>query len=180
MKFTLHYRGPLPSNGGPGDKCRIRNALMPQLKDVWKHMPLDQEQWLDPEYELTTVKDVAGQPFSAIVTDTHNAVAELNILFLRPEPVGGLVTPGGDIDNRMKTLLDALSIPHPGQLSDKHSHDQFGGISHCLLEDDNLICGLNISVDRLLGPAEENEVLLVLTVRIRRTAATLKNLDFAA
>ena len=186
MEFTLHYRGPLLSQGTRSSKnlkkakCDIRNALMPQLRDAWKHLPLDAEKWLDPGYELTTIRTVVDQRFSAIVTKTHHAVAELKILFLRPAPLGGLVKHGGDIDNRIKTLLDALSIPKEEQLSGAHIHDQYDGVSHCLLEDDSLVAGLSITVDRLMNPMDEKEVLLIISVRIRRTQSTLKNLDFAA
>ncbi len=53
MKFTLYYRGQLPPNAGPDAKRAIRNELMLQLRDVWKHQPLDKKNWLDPEYEYT-------------------------------------------------------------------------------------------------------------------------------
>ena len=180
MRFTLYYRGQLPPNAGPDAKRAIRNELMPQLRDAWEHQPLDKKNWLNPEYEYTAIKDVGAERFSAIVNDKHKAVAELEILFLRPEPIGQLITQGGDIDNRMKTLLDALSIPQEGQLSTKERHDECDGVSHCLLEDDNLISGLRISVDRLLGKSKGNEVLLVINVRVRRMSAALETLNFAA
>jgi hypothetical protein len=34
------------------------------------------------------------------------------ITLLRPEAPGNIVTQGGDIDNRLKTLLDALKVPN--------------------------------------------------------------------
>lgn len=180
MKFRLHYRGRLPSNGGKAIKCEIRNALMAQLNTVWEQLPLNSKDWLNTKYEFTAIKNIAGQKFSAIVNKDHFAVAEIDILFLRPEPLTGLVDHGGDIDNRMKTLLDALSIPNAKQLSSRYPHTEFDGISHCLLEDDKLISRLNIEVDRLLDPQDPKEVLLVLSVRIRRTKAVLENLNFAA
>jgi hypothetical protein len=38
-------------------------------------------------------------------------VARLSIVMLRPEPPGSIITAGGDIDNRLKTLFDALRMP---------------------------------------------------------------------
>ena len=186
MRFTLYYRGRLPSQGRKNSKrlvqskCEIRNALMPQLRDAWEQLPLDDKQWLDPAYRYGALHEVGGQRFSAIVNEKHHAIADLKILFLRPAGPGGLVGQGGDLDNRIKTLLDALSIPKEEQLSDKFSHDQCDGISHCLLEDDSLISGLSIEVDRLFDPQAPKEVLLVISVRIRRTSSTMQNLDFAA
>jgi Holliday junction resolvase RusA-like endonuclease len=49
--------------------------------------------------------------FVPLVTAEMSAVAELSVVLLRPEPAGQLLTQGGDIDNRLKTLFDALTMP---------------------------------------------------------------------
>jgi hypothetical protein len=41
---------------------------------------------------------------------TCRRVAEIGLTFLCPEPAGQIVAQGGDIDNRIKTLLDSLKI----------------------------------------------------------------------
>jgi hypothetical protein len=47
----------------------------------------------------------------------------------------------------------------------------------CLLEDDNLITGLNVETDRLLDPsAGPNEVVLVIHVQTSLTVGTFANL----
>ena len=48
--------------------------------------------------------------FVPLVTREMDVVAELSIIMLRPEIPGQLVTQGGDIDNRLKTLFDALTM----------------------------------------------------------------------
>lgn len=40
-----------------------------------------------------------------------NGIAELSITLLRPEPPGGLITQGWDLDDRLNTLFDALTMP---------------------------------------------------------------------
>jgi hypothetical protein len=41
----------------------------------------------------------------------------LKITLLRPEEPGAIILQSGDIDNRLKTLFDALSVPaQPNQL----------------------------------------------------------------
>ena len=102
----------LPSNGSTDAKDCIRRAISPQLCDLWNQDTLkhEREKFLNLDYELTAVREVAGKSFSCVVNAKNFLVASLDIMFLRPEEPGLLVTQGGDIDNRMKTLLDALAI----------------------------------------------------------------------
>jgi hypothetical protein len=63
------------------------------------------------------------------------------------------VTQGGDVDNRIKTLLDALKVPNdPSALPDGISLTEDEDPLFCLFEDDNLITSLAIKTDRLLEP----------------------------
>ena len=177
MKFRLHYRGPLASNGGPKAKQAIRRYFHPQLKDLWTRPPLatHSELFLSADPELGVIRQVGGKAFSSVISATHFLVCELNICLLRPEDPGSLVTQGGDLDNRMKTLLDALSIPKDNQMPTGDAEaDEYP--FHCLLEDDNLVTGLSVSVDRLLGPSQPSEVLALIEVRVAATRGTFKNL----
>jgi hypothetical protein len=90
----------------------------------------------------------------------------IDILFLRQGDPGALVNQGGDIDNRIKTLLDALKMPD----SDASSKwPQRADVTHCLMESDTLVSDLNVSTDRLLFSQTEkpNEVHLVIEVEIK-------------
>ena len=182
MKFRLHYRGRLKSNGSSGDKQQLRREFHPQLADLWSRSPLvhQAEQFLSPHNrEMCVVRNVGDWMFSAVVSKTHHLVADLDIVLMRPEEPGSLVTQGGDIDNRLKTLLDALTIPKGNQIpvSDTQSPDESS--LHCLFEDDNLITGLNVRVDRLLGSQDPSEVLIVIHVDISATKGTFKNLELS-
>jgi hypothetical protein len=46
-----------------------------------------------------------------LVDSRSNLIAELEITLLRPGLPAGIVVRGGDIDNRLKTPLDALKMP---------------------------------------------------------------------
>ena len=181
MKFRLYYRGSLKTNGHRKDKQAIRRQFHPQLKDLWTRSPLvhQAENFLRPDYELSVIRHIGDWTFSSVVNKTNYLVAELDITILRPEEPGELVTKGGDIDNRLKTLLDALSIPKLDQIppSDAPSEDETP--LHCLLEDDNLITGLSVSVDRLLGGCDPSEVLMLIHIDISATRGTFKNLDLS-
>ena len=179
MKFRLHYRGHLKSNGDPQEKQRLRRYFLPQLDDLWERPPLVgvKDKFLDPDYEPTAVTRVTGWNFTSIVNSKNFLIAELDILLLRPEDPGKVITQGGDIDNRLKTLFDALSIPKPNQIPKGDQPCQGEDPFHCLLEDDNLITGVKISVDRLLASDDPGEVLVVIGVDVSFTRGTFQNLE---
>jgi hypothetical protein len=79
---------------------------------------------------------------------------------LRPEAPGQTVISGGDIDNRLKTLFDALRMPLPGEIHELpgEGREPF----FCLLQDDSLVNNISITTDLLLGPTNPNEVQLVI------------------
>lgn len=115
-----------------------------------------------------------------MVNQNNSLIAELDIVFLRPEEPGSVITQGGDIDNRLKTLFDALSIPRADQIPVGDSPGKGEDPFHCLLEDDNLITGVNITVDRLLGSnCGHQGVLLLIRVDVSRIRLTFANLDIS-
>ena len=121
MKFRLIFEGEIrPRKTANLDHIHlIRQQLHPQLKRLWDHEPLAnlKEEWLKPSrnpiaYE--PIEAVAGRNFVPTIS-THLA-AELDIVFLRQQARGQLLGEGGDIDNRLKTLFDALRMPSKGEV----------------------------------------------------------------
>jgi len=112
-----------------------------------------------------------GTRFVPLVRKANGFTCSLDILFLRRDTPGSLVENGGDIDNRIKVLLDGLRMPKTvpelgGVQIDSADEDPF----YCLLEDDKLITSISVTTDRLIIPrkAEEdvNDVLLVIHVTV--------------
>jgi hypothetical protein len=98
--------------------------------------------------------------------------------FSSKEPPGK-VYQGGDIDGRMKTLVDALTMPrHVEQVLDNTS-SQLQPI-YCLLEEDSLVSGLEIESERLLGDQDslKDWVRLMIEVDVRVRQATIYNQSF--
>ena len=194
MEFTLYYRGPLRANGKPQEKHELRRYFHGQIKELWNQPPLNQHlDLIDPSYEPTdargsivivadekptVVKTVGGYNFASVVSSKIDLVADLTINFLRPEPPGRIVTQGGDVDNRIKTLLDALKVPNdPSALPEGVSLTADEDPLFCLFEDDNLITSLAIKTDRLLEPdASPGLAVLLIHVRTRPTLGTYLNL----
>lgn len=181
MKFTLHYRGLLRSNGNPKHKQELRSSFHPQLSDLWGRNPLvdQRDNLLSPAYEASAIKEVQGFEFASVVNSRYYLVAKLDIVLLRPEDPGNVLAQGGDIDNRLKTLFDALSVPKDGQLPRGFMPNQDEQPFHCLLEDDSLVTGVSVRSDRLLGQAKPHEVLLLIQADISATRGTIGNLSFS-
>ena len=186
MEFVLVYDGDLPSNGGPDVKQRIRRCIHPQLKILWQQKPLlsHSEKLLTSKKKpegWSNLRDVLPFTFAPLATEETRQMVELDILFLRPEEPGSLITQGGDIDNRLKTLFDALRMRkniHELPNGDAPARDE--SPFYCLLEDDNLITRVNVRTDRLLNPnAGKNTVFLVIHVNTKVTETIIGNIGLA-
>lgn len=116
---------------------------------------------------LTQPLLVNGYQFKPLVRASLNMMCDVSVLFLRQEDPGALISQGGDIDNRIKTLLDALRIPTDQEVN--VVRPEGNSIVYCLMESDTLVSSLNVETERLLFPTTEfpNEVHLVIEVSIR-------------
>ena len=123
-----------------------------------------------------------GYRFVPLVCEGFELSCSLDILFLRSDSGGGIVS-AGDLDNRVKTLIDALRMPKGGnELRGNEIPAQDENPFFCLLEDDNLVTALAVESDLLLGPsaaANKSLVKLVISVSLKPSNVTMNNLSFA-
>lgn len=203
MEFTLHYRGTLKANGGTRHKHDLRQHFHKQLAALWKQRPLvnfrprllsrvpdigaDRPASAagtlpiapDPSKStLCILKQVGGFEFAPLVSTAVHLVVELDIVMMWPHKRGHIVTSGGDLDNRVKTLLDALRAPTSVAEIPKGAEPPDGDEAFfCLLEDDSLITRLNVSSRRLLEPnvppAEVDLYVSVLTKQVEVMIGTI-------
>ena len=146
--------------------------------------------WAPSEDELKPLVDVVaarhaklGYRFVPLVTEYFDLLCSLHILFLRHDVPGSAIQ-AGDIDNRIKTLIDALRIPNNqaelvgDDASPRDDEDPF----FCLLQDDNQVSGFSVETDTLLEPpdggSDDRNVKIVVTVELRPYFATPFNLSF--
>jgi hypothetical protein len=127
-----------------------------------------------PGYISLSIKRGAFR-FVPLVSTRLHAIADLEVLLLRPGPPGHLLQGGGDIDNRLKTLLDSLKVPEENALPKGIVPGPSESPYYCLLEDDKLVTGIRVETDRLLDPQNEREVLLVIRVTTKYTSAIFAN-----
>jgi hypothetical protein len=116
-----------------------------------------------------------GFRFVPLARKKNGFTCALDILFLRRGHPGDLIV-SGDLDNRLKTLIDSLKIPR--ECSEVKSTPEAGEDPFfCLMEDDSLITKLHVTTDRLLTPVENDEskfeVEIILHVTILNPEALL-------
>ncbi len=176
MKFILHYRGSLKADGSPKHKHNLRQHFHQQLKELYNQPPLNYywQSQLNPTdrpdlspLRIAIRRSIDSFEFLPLVHSAWYLAAGLRITLLRPEPPGKIVTQSGDIDNRLKTLLDALKVPDPGSLPKNASPGINEAPFFCLLQDDNLITDLEVVTDRLLAPSTSNPSVVVLLVNVQ-------------
>ena len=120
-----------------------------------------------------------GYRFFRLAPTSMSLLCKIEILFLRPDPPGGLVK-SADLDNRLKTLFDALRLPHNDAELGGHEVGEDEDPFFCLLEDDKLIDHVRVETDMLLQPTQDrNDCKLVITVELQPYRVTNYNLGFS-
>jgi len=211
VEFRLTYEGPLlstqkdPVNGQVDARAEhkrdIRRAFHLQLKRLWEINPylkhgypvtFDWKSTSNPKaatsYHTTLAEWLAplyrrnNYEFVPLVREELGLICSLKILFLRPDPPGSVIA-SGDIDNRLKTLFDALRLPKGSQeLLGYDKPDDDEKPFFCLLEDDSLITHVSVETDVLLQPTggkfDQNDARLIISVRLRPYSSNPSNQNF--
>ena len=131
MEFRLLYEGALPSsNGGDSEnkqktKQNIRRYFHLQLKELWTALPYlrtgkssgpELDAYVETSIPIRVEKEnsLFGFRFKPLVTEDLHLNCAIELLFLRRGDPGGVLN-RGDIDNRVKTLIDCLQKPDSNQ-----------------------------------------------------------------
>lgn len=200
MEFRLTYEGVLKAHR---DDRRlpertlhvheIRQKFHSQLKKLWSCHPAlvnNTSQGLllwgglpSPSMRETFKHD--GFDWLPIVTNSNGLVCKLEILMLRAGAPGEVLY---DVDNRLKTLFDALrkakgpqelgAGTSSGQVTPQPDEVPF----YVLLEDDRLITHLSVTTDMLLDPVKDcpldEAVRLVVDVTVRPYQVYLDSMGY--
>ena len=194
MEFRLTYAGKLLAHRRGRSKHihAIRQVFHEQLKSLWNEHPVLSR---DPSSEPTTPDPESiwektfpqhGYNWKPIITRSNGLICALDILMLRKGLPGRVQT---DIDNRLKTVFDALRMPTRAELSSKITCEENQSLTpdqdpfFVLLEDDELITRVSVTSDMLLEPVPEvtrpeDAVRLVINVNIRPYRITWEGLGF--
>jgi hypothetical protein len=153
------------SNPGEPDE-RIIQVLPVNPMITEEPRPSNLKTWVE---HIADDHQLCGGRFVPLVSERGGFTCSLEILFLRRDSPGNLIQSGGDIDNRVKVLLDGLRMPKsPAELGNHSIDSADENPFFCLLEDDKLITRISVTTDRLLVPQRANEkvndVFLVIDV----------------
>lgn len=181
----------------PADVARIRADLSPQLEYLWQTHPALQvlkdcgfinnpasrtvnlvpgatsryiaEHFPGSMIDLCEPLSVGGHKFKPLVRKSLDLSCRLDVLFLRQDDPGAIISQGGDLDGRIKVLLDALRMPTNAELTVQGAP---AGDTYCLMEADTLVSGLEVETERLLLPPSthphEAQLVVDVTVRVLR------------
>jgi len=197
LQLRLTYEGLLlgasRTNTRAAHKHDIRRCFHKQLKRFWDVHPFlgkmslqDANQpskhyailpFLEKRYERH------GYHFIPLVTDFFTLSCTINILLLRPDAPGSIVQ-SGDLDNRLKTIFDALRIPaNLEELGGNETPAEGERPFFCLLEDDRLVTQVAVETDTLLEPTgaswQDNDARLIVKVELKPYVLTTTNAVFS-
>jgi len=196
MEFRLTYQGPLLAERDDRGKRsvhkhEIRRKFHEQLLVLWEKHPslyrfykakfadAAENRLMSRAEQMARRFEKHGIRWAPLVHEYWGLACSLNILFLRPEPKGGIVQTG-DLDNRIKLLFDALAIPQDNALPDDFNAASEPNPFFCLLSDDSLITSFSVTADRLLVPDVESSIAhLVIEVKTLITDHDLAYGEFA-
>jgi len=117
-----------------------------------------------------------------LVNEDFGLTCGLEVLLFQHGHLEGVFS-SGDLDNRIKTLIDGLKKPQKMNAFGEYQKPSRGESPfYCLLEDDSLVSAFSVKSDQLypINKKERNEhyVKAVLSVTIRPTFLTKFNLAF--
>lgn len=198
VEFRLLYRGPLRAtqrDPQPGSniltkhwelKHQIRRTFSKQLQHIWRDTPFiaynqrpDGSKGYHVE-RLAAKNQIPPWKFVPLVTHELELLCGIEVLLLRLDhPAGPLWA--GDVDNRLKTIVDALKMPGANDGYAQLAPEDDENPLYCLLEDDKLIHSAAVETGKLLDGADVSDQAyanVTITVRIRPENLTFNNLGF--
>lgn len=175
MHITLTYKGQIQGNARKqSDVWRLRRSFHDQLLKLRSTEQFEYVQKCsDPQSPDGYIGiDIGDSRYIPFVTSKMRTRCSLYVRVLRGirqyNPVLGNV----DLDNRIKTLIDALRSPQQiGELKDSDKT-----VSLVLLQDDSLIDGITVKSDHYLAEDDESVVFAIVTANIHLSHATWDNL----
>jgi hypothetical protein len=157
VRLTLTYRGHLPATqrGVSRTKAALREAFHPQIA---AQIGLRLGRAVG---QATT--DFNGHAFVAPAHQELRTAAELDVLLLTPASSRTV----GDVDNRLKTLIDGLTRPANAEQMRDFTPPVEGAPTYCLMDDDQLVKRLTVDARRWFEPGIPlDEALVVVTANI--------------
>ncbi len=180
MEFVLTYKGRIPAKASNRDVMwDMRRSFDRQLRKLWGKPPFT----ILAEWEASDF--AGGAPNFLIKRGTQTFVplygmnvgvgVSLDIKLLTGLPERKPVISAGDLDNRIKRIIDALRA---AANNDELAEDLPPASRwHCLMDDDSSVLSLTASLGPYLGCDDPAESFAVITVRPIAARVSISNLE---
>ena len=168
MQLFLQYSGLLKSGNAKkasGHKHNVRLEFHPQLKNLLQSSYFSNwERYISSGTVPTSI--VGNISFVPVISQKLHAHASLEITIVRAG-ASSVIT---DIDNRLKTLFDALTVP---QELPRNIRNGAAERVYCLFENDNLITGFNVKAEKSFHPSFGLEKDVDVHIRVTTSVSEL-------
>ena len=130
MEIILTYEGKIPSKAKDKEAVwEMRRSFHSQLRKLWGKPPFDVVEKIEQKVIATGKDDFRithrDQQFVPLYGEKIGVGVELEIRLLTTHPDRKAVISAGDLDNRVKRIIDALQAPtQVGELLDNMPVDQ--------------------------------------------------------
>jgi len=154
----------------------MRKSFHQQLSKLWGKEPFSVlKDWEKPGYGPDTIQDLSGTNFLPYYGRTIGIGVELDIRLLTGMPNKTSIIKSGDLDNRVKRIIDALRIPKPNEM-------QKGNISelnrcYCLLEDDDAVVAIRAKLGTYLSSDDPIVSFVYIIVKPMPLRVTVDNIS---
>jgi hypothetical protein len=179
MEIVLTYEGRIPSKRTDLSAVwDMRTAFHHQLRKLWGKVPFDiLKEWEDSNFAAQApnfLKVVGDHTFVPLYGEKIRVGVDLDIRLLTGLPEKKNVITAGDLDNRIKRIIDALQAPtQPGEMLPNMPAIRRW---HCLVENDSSVLALKATLGSYLGNDDPSVAFVTIVVRPIAMAVTFENL----
>ena len=179
MEIVLTYEGRIPSKGSNlAAVWQMRKSFDTQLRKLWGKPPFDVlKKWEDSNFSggaPNFLRACEGHTFVPLYGADVGVGVDLNIQLLTGMPAQKRVVSAGDLDNRIKRIIDALQAPT--QKGEMIAGLPPGQRWYCLVENDSAVLGLRATLGAYLGSEDPSVSFATIVVKPIAMKVTLSNL----
>ncbi|AZO45394.1 hypothetical protein EJ076_31985 [Mesorhizobium sp. M7D.F.Ca.US.005.01.1.1] len=179
MDIYLTYRGQIPSKKSSLDAIwAMRRSFHGQLVKLWGKEPFAiLKKWEDSNFAAEApnfLRKVGDQLFVPFYSEAIGVGVKLEINLLTGFPQQQAVISSGDLDNRVKRIIDALRAPtQKGELIASLEPDTRW---YCVMDDDSSVKEVTASLAPYLDSNDPSVSFVFVRIRTSPSAVTFANL----